>query len=115
MVLGLKSVNQEKQVGKPAGSLLPRPLLGQQLQDEEGGGLHPSLVHGQAALGCLHGLLPVLEGQLDLHLVQQGSHRARVGGHSLVEEVQGMAEVVTREVVPSLGWGGWGGGGGGIG
>ena len=97
VVLGLKAVDEEEQVGKPVGSLIPGPLLGQQLQDEEGGGLHTSLLllQGEAALGGLHCLLPVLEGQLDLHLVQQGGHRARVGGHSLVEEVQGVAEVVT--------------------
>ena len=40
--------------------------------------------------------------ELDLHLVQQSRHTARVGGHSLIEEVQGMAEVVTREVIPGL-------------
>lgn len=45
-------------------------------------------------LSSLHGLVPVLQGQLEFHLLHEGGQEALEVDHHLVDQVQGPAVVV---------------------
>ena len=53
-------------------------------------------------LCCFHSLFPVLQGQLEPHLLDQRRHEARIGDYRLVDQLQCTAVVVPHRHVAGL-------------